>query len=205
MNPLLTKKRRTLQVNSRRLSSGVIRRIKSIEVLLMDVDGVMTDGGIFFNNTGTEMKRFDIQDGMGIDMAVRGGLTVGIITGRKSESVLRRALELGMSIIKQGYYDKTIALEECLKEHKISSDKIGYIGDDILDLAVLNKVAFRAAPNNAVPEVKKAVDYVCHASGGHGAVREVVDLVLEVRGVRSSLLKDYINHPLPNVKLKDSS
>ena len=191
------------KTNPLRLSPGIIRRMKSIEVLLMDVDGVMTDGGIIFNDTGIEMKRFDIQDGMGIDMAVRSGLTVGIITGRKSELVLRRASELGMTIIKQGYYDKMIALEECLTEHNISETKIGYIGDDLLDLAVLKRVAFRAAPSNAVREVKKAVDYVCHASGGHGAVREVIDLILEVRGVRSSLINEYVSHPVPNVKFKD--
>ncbi len=205
MNRPVTKGRLSLKTYPNRLSKGIVRRIKSIEMLLMDVDGVMTDGGIFLSDKGEEMKRFDIQDGMGIDMAVRSGLKVGIITGRKSELVVRRAMELGMTIVKQGYYDKSIALEECLTECKIPETKVGYIGDDILDLAVLKKVAFRAAPSNAVPEIKKEADYVCRASGGYGAVREVINLILEVRGVKAPLLKKYLNHPFPNVRLNDSS
>lgn len=205
MNPPASSGRPSLKTYPNRLSKETVRRIKSIEMLLMDVDGVMTDGGIFLSNKGEEMKRFDSQDGMGIDMAVRSGLKVGIITGRKSRLVTRRAMELGMAIIKQGYYDKLIALEECLNECKIPEDKVGYIGDDLLDLAVLKKVAFRAAPSNAVPEIKKEVDYVCRASGGHGAVREVINLLLEVRGAKASLLKKYLNHPFPNVRSNDSS
>ena len=190
---------------SPRMLPGIIRRIKAIKMFLMDVDGVMTDGGIILGDSGLEMKRFNIQDGMGIDMAVRSGLRLGIITGRESDLVRRRALELGIPVVKQGYYDKSIALNECLTEQNLSESEVGYIGDDLLDLCILTRVGFGVAPANAVPEVKKAVHYVCHSSGGHGAVREAIELILTVRGEKDTLLEEYTNHPFPNVKKKDLS
>lgn len=173
-------------------------RIRPLKILLMDVDGVLTDGSVFYGTSGVEIKQFHIQDGMGIDLAIRAGLKVGIITGRQSDLVDRRAKELGMTIVMQGYYDKVVALNKILKEEGIPPNKIGYVGDDLLDLGVMEKVGFRAAPSNAVKEVKQVVDYVCRSGGGQGAVREVVDLILEIKGAKGDLIEKLMDRPSPN-------
>jgi 3-deoxy-D-manno-octulosonate 8-phosphate phosphatase (KDO 8-P phosphatase) len=163
---------------------GHSRRLRSIRLLLLDVDGVLTDGGIYYTERDEEMKRFDIKDGMGIDLLKRAGIDVGILTGRKSAIVERRARELGMTVLKQGFYDKSAGFEEILTEQELTEAEIAYVGDDILDLAVMRRVAFRACPADAVDEVKAEAHYVCANSGGHGAVREVADLILKLRGLK---------------------
>lgn len=155
-----------------------------LKLILLDVDGVMTDGGIIYQGTDGESKHFDIQDGMGITLAVKAGLSIGILTGRTSPMVERRARELSISIIKQGHHDKLAGWKEILEEEKLSAHEIAYIGDDVQDLPVLWRAGFSAAPSNAVAEVKSQVDYVCQRSGGHGAVRELIDLILDEKGLK---------------------
>lgn len=154
----------------------------------MDVDGVLTDGGITYEGGDTELKRFDIQDGMGITMAVKGGLTVGILTGRTSPMVERRARELSISVVKQGFHTKIDGFSEILSETGLTAAQIAYIGDDIQDLPVLWRAGFSAAPASAVPEVLKEVDYVCQRPGGHGAVRELIDLLLAEKGIKAEVI-----------------
>jgi len=169
-----------------RRAAGLKRRVGSLRLLLLDVDGVLTDGGIYYTERDEEIKRFDIKDGMGIDLLKRAGIEVGILTGRTSKIVERRAHELGMKVLKQGFYDKSAGFEEILKEQSLAESEIAYMGDDILDLAVMRRVAFRVCPADAVAEVRAEAHYVCEHSGGHGAVREAADLILELRGLKGS-------------------
>jgi 3-deoxy-D-manno-octulosonate 8-phosphate phosphatase (KDO 8-P phosphatase) len=155
--------------------------LRKIRLLLLDVDGVMTDGGIYFSESGDEMKKFNIQDGYGIMKLRRAGIAVAIITGRVSKIVARRAAELGITDVHQNLEDKGRSYEELRTKHGLSAGEVAYIGDDEFDLPVLTTVGFSAAPADAVPAVRKKVDYVCRRRGGEGAVREVIDLILEAR------------------------
>jgi len=161
-----------------------------VKLLLLDVDGVMTDGGITYTEGGEESKRFHIQDGMGIDLLARAGIGSGILTGRRSPMVERRARELGMRVIKQGFYDKDAGFREVLSELGLEPSEIAYVGDDVQDLSVMRAAGFRAAPANAVAEVKAAADYVCKRAGGHGAVREVADLILSLAGKKKAAVAE---------------
>ena len=163
-------------------------KVADIRMILMDVDGVLTDGGILYEESAIELKRFDIQDGMGITMAVRAGLMAGILTGRSSAMVERRARELSMAIVKQGFHNKIEGFNEILAESGMAPGQIAYIGDDIQDLPVLWRAGFSAAPANAVAEVRSEVDYVCQRTGGHGAVRELIDLLLAEKGIKAEVI-----------------
>jgi 3-deoxy-D-manno-octulosonate 8-phosphate phosphatase (KDO 8-P phosphatase) len=154
-------------------------RLSKIKLLLLDVDGVMTDGGIYVSNSGDEFKKFNIQDGYGIVKLQRIGINVGIITGRVSNIVILRAKELNITEVHQNLENKLEAYEQIKVKRNLSDSEIAYIGDDEFDLPVLECAGFSAAPSNAVPGVKKRVHYVCTRSGGNGAVREVIDLIIE--------------------------
>lgn len=166
-------------------------KVALVRMILLDVDGVLTDGGITYDGADQESKRFDIQDGMGISMAVKAGMQVGILTGRTSPMVERRARELSMSVVKQGFHDKIEGFNEILAERSLAAFEVAYIGDDVQDLPVLWRAGFSAAPANAVDDVKSEVDYVCARGGGHGAVREVIDLVLREKGLRAAVLSHF--------------
>jgi len=160
-------------------------------MLLLDVDGVMTDGGIILVGEEGEAKRFDVQDGMGVTLARAAGLKVGIITGRKSSVVRRRAEELKIDEVCEGYFWKEEALDLLLEKHHLEPAQIAYIGDDVLDLPVMRVVGLPIAVANARPEVKAAGLYVTNATGGHGAIREVVDWLLELRGEKDAVYRLY--------------
>ena len=145
----------------------------------MDVDGVLTDGDIIYTSSGEEIKKFNIQDGMGITLARMAGLKTGIVTGRISEMVKRRAEELKFDIISQGNFNKLKPYEEIKNKENLNDEEIAYIGDDILDLCILKRVGFSVAVANARDEVKAACDYVTIADGGKGAVREVIEKILK--------------------------
>lgn len=147
----------------------------------MDVDGVLTDGGIILGSNGIELKVFNVQDGAGVTMARRAGLKVGILTGRESEAVTRRAEELRFDVVSQGHFNKLSEYDRIKIQLNLNDAEIAYIGDDILDLSVLKQVGFSVAVANARPEVKPVVDYVTTADGGHGAVRETIDLILKTQ------------------------
>ncbi len=157
---------------------ALARRLKSIKLLLLDVDGVMTDGGVYYGESGEEMKKFNTQDGYGIVQLQRRGVKIGILTGRFSRVVERRAHELGISEVYQNMENKGEAYSAIKARLEMSDGEIAYIGDDDPDLPVLKQVGFSAAPANAVSRVRNAVDYVCKRTGGNGAVREVIDLIL---------------------------
>ena len=161
------------------IQKAAAKNLKRIKFLLLDVDGVMTDGGIYYSNAGEELKRFNTKDGYGIVKFQRTGLQIGIITGRKSKIVVQRAKELGIKEVHQNFENKIDAYEIVKKKYDLADANIAYIGDDEFDLSVLKCVGFSAAPSDAVPIVKKHVHYICAQSGGNGAVREVIDLILK--------------------------
>ncbi len=155
------------------------KKLRLIRMVLLDVDGVLTDGGIYYSATGAEMKRFNAHDGYGVVRAHEHGLTVGIISGRQTPVVEIRAKEMGIVDVMQGASDKVAAMEELRQRHGVELNEIAFIGDDLFDLPLLNAVGFSAAPANALQEVRKAVDYVTRATGGNGAVRELLDLIIQ--------------------------
>ncbi|MEX1139645.1 MAG: HAD family hydrolase [Bacteroidota bacterium] len=161
--------------------STLSRKLKPIKLLLLDVDGVMTDGGVYYGESGEELKKFNSQDGYGIVQLQRRGIKIGIITGRFSRLVERRAHELGISEVYQNMENKAETYSAIKARLNLSDREIAYIGDDEPDLPVLEQVGFSAAPANAVPAVRSAVDYICKRAGGAGAVREVIDLILATR------------------------
>jgi 3-deoxy-D-manno-octulosonate 8-phosphate phosphatase (KDO 8-P phosphatase) len=164
-----------------RRKPSYIARLKTIALLLLDVDGVLTDGGIYYTESGEEMKRFDTQDGYGIVRLQKAGVAIAILTGRYSRLVERRAQELGISEIYQNVENKGEAYAAIKTRLGLKDHQIAYIGDDEPDLPVLKQVGFSAAPANAAGVVQKAAEYVCRRKGGEGAVREVIDLILKAR------------------------
>ncbi len=158
-----------------------VQKLKRIRAVLLDVDGVLTSGAIIYGLDGLELKVFDSQDGFGIVNAIKQGIRVGIITARRSEVVERRAADLGIVDLFQGSIDKLTPYETVKNTYSLTDAEIAYIGDDLLDLPLLQRVGFSAAPANAVRDVKMKVDYVAKVNGGHGAVREVIDLILKAQ------------------------
>jgi len=164
-----------------RTEESLLRRMKKIRLVLMDVDGVLTDGGLVLGSSGQEFKVFHVQDGLGITLGRKAGLKMGILTGRTSEAVTRRAEELHMDICVQGAYHKLEAYEDILKRHGFQDDEVCYIGDDLLDLPVLRRVGFAAAVADARLEIRKIVHHVAANPGGRGAVREVIEKILKAQ------------------------
>ncbi len=150
-------------------------------MLFLDVDGVFTDGGIVYAGDELEAKKFDVKDGMGIVLLRQNGVEVGIITGRVSEAVRRRANELGLEEVYQGYDDKNEALDAILEERDVSQEELGFMGDDVQDLPVLGRVGVSLAPADAHSLVRDRVDYVTDRPGGSGAIRDAIDFLLEKR------------------------
>jgi len=160
----------------------------------MDVDGVLTDGRIWLQSwpdgTAHEIKGFSAYDGAGLKLARAAGLRTGVITGRESAALARRAKEADIEFVFQGRGEKLPAYEEILRTAKLKDEEVAYIGDDLPDLAILSRVGLAIAVANAVPDVKRAAHYVTKASGGNGAAREVVELLLKSQGKWSTVLKD---------------
>ncbi len=150
-----------------------------IKFLLLDVDGVLTDGGIYYSNNGDEFKKFNIHDGYGMLKLRRSGIPAGILTGRVSNIVERRAKDLGISEVHQNLDNKLEVYEMIRDKYSLTDREMAFIGDDEFDLPVLLRVGFSAAPANAMDSVKKHVHYVCKKNGGEGAVREIIELILK--------------------------
>lgn len=170
----------------------VTDRMKEIHLILLDVDGVLTDGRLGMTAAGEEIKFFSVYDGLAIRVAQNAGWKVGFLSGRKSKEVESRARELGVEIVVQGSRDKIKDLETILLENNLEAFQVAYIGDDLPDLSVLKRVGFSAAPHNAADVVKESVDYVTERRGGEGAVREVVDLLLKASGKWDEVLSQFL-------------
>ncbi|MDI6753070.1 MAG: HAD-IIIA family hydrolase [Thermodesulfobacteriota bacterium] len=167
------------------------KRAQAIRLLLLDVDGVLTDGRIVYDGRGQELKSFDIKDGQGIKLLQQAGLKVGIISGRKSSAVSLRARELGIDLLLQKALDKAKALERIIRKGNIRAEQICFVGDDLVDLAVFPRVGFAVAVADSVKEVKENAHYITHCPGGRGAVREVCELILKVQGKWEAVTQKY--------------
>ena len=165
-------------------------RIKKIKMILLDMDGVMTDGKIIYGSQDLEIKEFDVRDGFAIHVVRKAGLKVGVISGRESEVVARRMGELGVDVVYQNRYEKTWPYREIRKKFNLRDEEIAYIGDDLFDLGVLCQVGLSLAPADAPREVKKAVHYVTRSRGGQGAVREMIELILKGQGKWDGLVEE---------------
>ncbi len=166
---------------------ALLERARKIRLLLMDIDGTLTDGGVCLislpNNGGiAEMKAFNSQDGLAIKLAHIMGIKTGFITGRKSPAVQRRAEELSVDYVYLGQATKTAAFEECMRNAGVTAEEVAYLGDDLPDMPVSKLAGLAVAVANAAPELKAICHYVTRANGGEGAAREVVELVLKAQG-----------------------
>ena len=167
------------------------KKLKSVKLLMLDVDGVLTDGKIIYNDRGEEIKAFNVRDGHGLKLLMRAGIEIALITGRKSRVVLHRARDLGIKKVYQGVINKIEIYEKILKEKKLKDINVGFVGDDLVDIPVLKRVGFSAAVGDAIPEVKKVVDYVASKRGGEGAVREICELLLKVQNKWEGITERY--------------
>jgi len=164
------------------ISEDVLQKAKKVKALLFDVDGVLTDGGIVYDNSGQEFKRFNVKDGQIIKYLKKYGILTGVITGRDSMVVRNRCTELGIDLHYHGIHNKLEIFQQILVERKLDPDQIAYIGDDINDLPVLVRCGLSATPADGHWAVQEKVDIVLNQKGGEGALRELADLILLAQG-----------------------
>lgn len=184
---------KAMQDNRSQTWQATLHKAKEIKLLLLDVDGVLTDGSLIYSHEGQESKAFNTQDGFGLRILQDAGVEVGIITARSSEALQRRGQDLKISHLYQGASNKLEAYKEIAKKTGLKPFEIAYMGDDWLDMVLLKRVGLAVAPANAVLEVKEMVHYTTEQSGGHGAVRELCDLILESQGKYKTILQQYMN------------
>jgi 3-deoxy-D-manno-octulosonate 8-phosphate phosphatase (KDO 8-P phosphatase) len=175
-----------------KVSAGVAKRAKQIKILLMDVDGTITDGSVTLlsmaDGTALEIKTFDAHDGQGLTLARTAGLRTGVITGRESPALRRRARELDIEFVYEKQPRKTAAYEEILKKAGVPEFAVAFLGDDLPDLPIMRRVGLAVAVGNATVEVKRAAHYVTKATGGKGAARELVELILKSKGIWKQMI-----------------
>ncbi len=169
----------------------VVESRKALRLFGMDVDGVLTDGGIYYAGGGIELKRFHVQDGMGITLLIKAGIIPFIITARTSEATERRAKELGIEEVFQGVKDKARSLETLLSRYDATLEEVAFVGDDLSDLGVMLRVGLPIAVANAREEIKKVAKHVTKARGGEGAIREACEYVLKREGLWDKVISLY--------------
>jgi len=179
-------------VPAHKLNAGLLSRIRLVKCLLLDVDGVMTDGKLYVGANGFEAKAFDIRDGTGVKLAQAAGLAVGFVSARPSEPTIRRARELGVDWLIQDPRDKGVTVRELQQKGGMRREQVCFVGDDLLDLPAFKAVGFPVAVADAADDVKAAAAIVTHAKGGNGAVREVVELIIRTQGLWQVALKKYL-------------
>lgn len=165
---------------------------RRVELILSDVDGVLTDGGIWYDNQGVELKAFHIRDGLGVKVWQRAGFRFGVVTARTSHIVKLRAVELGISIVRQGFEDKLPIVQEIIRDCGLAPEQVCYIGDDLTDLPVIRHVGLGAAVADAVAEVRAAAAYTTQLSGGQGAVRELIEMILKAKSRWDDAIQRYV-------------
>lgn len=158
-----------------------------IKLVVLDVDGTLTDGGVYYDSQGNELKRFDVKDGLGIRIGIAAGLEFAIITGRESMMVERRAKELGIQYLYQGVQKKAPAMQELMNRLGLSREHVAYMGDDLNDKAPMQLAGLCACPADADPDIKKSCEYVAPNRGGYGAVRDFIHELLEQNGIWNTL------------------
>ena len=170
----------------------IIEKAKKLKLLILDVDGVLTDGKLFFDNEGNEYKSFHARDGHGIKLLRQTGVEVAVISGRKSNSVALRMKSLGIEYVYQGHEDKRAAFKELLSKVGVTPDQVAHVGDDLLDLPIMTRVGLAIAVNDANFAVKEHADWCTSALGGNGAVREVCDFIMQTQGHFDDILNAYL-------------
>ncbi len=175
----------------RRVAPDVLARARAVRLVVLDVDGVLTDGRIIYGTGGMELKAFDVRDGHGVKMFHQAGLRTAILTGRTSEVVGRRAEELGIADVVQNAKDKLAAYRELLARHALADAQVACVGDDVTDLPLFARAGLAVAVPGAAPEARAAAHYVTRRAGGRGAVREVLDLILKAQGLWGEALARY--------------
>ncbi len=176
---------------SSKYSEDVIERAKKIKLLVMDVDGVLTDGRIILGNYGDEIKNFDVNDGLGIMLVRKSGIKTVILTAKASRVVTKRAKDLKIDKVYHNFHYKIKALEMIRKKFKMNDDAICFVGDDVIDIPVLKRIGLAVSPPNAMIDVKEFAHFITEKPGGRGAVREVCDLLLKAQGKWAEITKPY--------------
>ena len=171
--------------------SELFDKARRVRLMAFDIDGVMTDGRLYFSPAGDELKAFFSRDGLGLKMLAKSGVRIAIITGRDSPIVLRRAENLGISLVRQGVEDKRAAMADLLRDEGLGISQAGYMGDDVVDLAVMAACAFSATVPDGHPLIRRQADYVAAAPAGAGAVREVCEFLLQAQGHWDSVMAAY--------------
>jgi 3-deoxy-D-manno-octulosonate 8-phosphate phosphatase (KDO 8-P phosphatase) len=173
-------------------NADVLRRAAAVRVLLVDVDGVLTDGTVLLRGDGLESKRFHIRDGTAVVLARRAGLRTGLISGRPSDATVQRASQLEFDYVHQVPASKLSAYEAVLREAGVDDAAVAYMGDDLIDLPLLARAGFAAAPADAVDEVRSAAHWVSPHAGGTGAVRDLVEFILKAQGRWNTVVDEYL-------------
>ena len=182
-----------VEQNSRTLSeSALVQRLQAVKAVMLDVDGVLTDGGIYYDPTGREIKRFHVADGLGMELLRYAGIRVVILSGRVAEAITRRAAELRVTDCYQGVRDKKAQIERLRQQWQMKADELLYVGDDLNDLPAFEAVGVRVAVANADAMLKAQAHYVTKATGGNGAVREVCEWLLKARGDWEKAVEAYL-------------
>lgn len=175
------------------VSEKILAKARRIKLILMDADGVLTEGKVTYGDGNLELKSFDVKDGAGIDLARKAGIKTGIISGRQSGALQRRAKELRIDEVHQKVINKVEVYKEILGRYSLRDEEVAYIGDDILDLPLLSRVGLSAAVADAHPEVKKRVDLVTTSTGGQGAVRELIEFILRAQGRWDTIVQEFLS------------
>lgn len=178
-------------MTARDIDDALRSRILPVRLMIFDVDGVLTDGRVIYQDNGSEIKEFNAQDGHGIKLLQRCGIQVAFLSGRACAAVEARARGLGVSIVHQGAKFKVEAFEQILAQTGLREHQAGYMGDDLIDIPVMRRAGFSVAVPNAAPQVPRYAHYVTAASGGRGAAREVCDMILQVQGLWDEVTERY--------------
>jgi 3-deoxy-D-manno-octulosonate 8-phosphate phosphatase (KDO 8-P phosphatase) len=166
-------------------------RLKQIRLLLLDVDGVLTDGGIVYNDNGQEIKCFNAKDGLGIRLLMGAGVRVGVVTGRRAPALVHRCNNLGIELIFDGIRDKAAALDQIVAQVGIDKEQIAFMGDDLPDLSIMRRVGLAVAVADARAEVQKGAAMVTTSNGGAGAVRELCEAILKAKGLWQNIMERF--------------
>jgi 3-deoxy-D-manno-octulosonate 8-phosphate phosphatase (KDO 8-P phosphatase) len=178
----------------RSLDEALRARMLSVRLMIFDVDGVLTDGRIIYQDDGSEIKAFDVQDGHGIKLLQRAGIDVALITGRSCRAVEHRAAGLNIQRVYQGVHDKLEAYARIIAETELQDREIGYMGDDLIDIPVMRRAGLSITVPNASPHVLPYAHYITRESGGRGACREICELLLQVQGHWEGVTRRYFHH-----------
>jgi YrbI family 3-deoxy-D-manno-octulosonate 8-phosphate phosphatase len=170
-----------------RRRNQLVSRLKRIRLFATDVDGVLTDAGMYYSESGDELKKFNTRDGMGIKLLQRAGIITAIVTQERTKLVARRGEKLTIPEVHQGVFDKLSLVREMAERHGLSMEEVAYIGDDVNDVATLEAVGFSATPADGMPQAAAVAHYVCAKKGGEGAVREIIEMILEAQVPRQGV------------------